>query len=102
MRPVEQHAARPGVARKNGRQHVAGRTADVDNSIEGREIVGCSDRRGLFAMDADHRLTEQGRLLGMLREVVEKSHPLRLLEAGLAGLDGMDDLIEGTLKPTTA
>jgi hypothetical protein len=34
--------------------------------------------------------------------VVEESHALRLLEAGLAGLDGMDDLIEGTLKPTTA
>jgi hypothetical protein len=56
-------------------------------SIESGKIVSRGDRRGLFAMDADHRFAEQGRVLGMLREVVEERHSLRFLKTGLTCLN---------------
>ncbi len=45
-------------------------------------------------MEADHRLTEQRRVIGMLREVVEERYPVRLLKAGFSGLHGVDHLFQ--------
>src|SRR5258708_11480988 len=71
MRPVEQYAARRGMIGQNGRQHVAGSPADINNRLEGGKIVGRGDRPRLMPIEADHRLTEQRRVFWILREVVE-------------------------------
>jgi hypothetical protein len=50
MRQVEQHAARPLMAGEDSREHIAGRTANIDNGIETRKIVSGGDGRGLLAI----------------------------------------------------
>ncbi len=79
-------------------QHVAGGAPDVDDGLEPREVVGGGDRRRLRSVEADHRLAEERRLVGMLREVIEGRHPEHLLERGLAGLERIEDLVPGAVE----
>lgn len=42
-------------------------------------------------MEADHHLAEQGRLLGMIGEIVEERDDVRLFKARLTCLNGIKD-----------
>ena len=59
MRPVKQDAARPGMARQDGRKQVPGRTSDIDNGSKDGEVIRLCDGARLLAMYADHGLAEQ-------------------------------------------
>src|SRR5262249_10698400 len=93
LRPIEQDAARAGVRRQDRRQQIAGSAADVDDRLEGGEVVRGGDRRRLRAVEADHRRVEVRRVGGMLTEVLEDSDAERFVEAGLAGLKRVEDLL---------
>ncbi len=53
-------------------------------------------------MEADHGLAEMGRLFGMLPQVIEHGHPPGLLEARLARLQRIDDLLPAPPKRRAA
>src|SRR6516162_9346349 len=99
MRQVEQHAAWSGITGEDFGQQVSRPTANIDNGIEGRKIVSGGDRGRLLAMEADHRLIEEGCVLGMSSEIVKQWHSLGFLKTSLAGLNRIDQMIPRTLGP---
>ena len=73
------------MAREHVAEHVARSAADVDQRADAGEIVSLGDRRRLAAVEADHGLAEELRHAGVVLEVLEQAHAVRLLEPGVAG-----------------
>ena len=82
------------VSGEDGGEEVSGGAADVDEGLEGGEVVGGGDGIGLGAVDADHGFGEEGGLVGVLGEVVEDGHSHGVVEAGVAGLDGIEEVVD--------
>src|SRR5262245_30689497 len=59
MWPVKQDAARPGMARQDGREQVPGRTSDIDDGSEDGEVICICYGGRLLTMYADHGFAEQ-------------------------------------------
>ena len=86
---------RAGCRSQDAREGAAVAAADVGDGSEGREIVGIENGRRFAAVDADHGLVEDGRLLGTLGEKLEDGLAEDLVERGLARLHAVEQLAPG-------
>jgi len=102
MRQIKQYAARSRMMSKNRGKEVSCRATHVSNEVKWRKIVRGGHGRGLLAMNANHGFAEARRVVGMLRQVIEQAHAVRLLKPGLARLDRIRELAPGALKPIAA
>ena len=64
--------------------------ADIDDRLEGREVVRLGHGRRDVRREAGHALVEDGRLVGVLAEIVEDRFAEDAVEGGAAGPDGFE------------
>src|SRR5829696_5084297 len=99
MRQIEEDAARIRMALQDRGQQVSRRAAHIDERPDVGEIVGSRHRRWFGAMEANHRLAEERRILRVAAEVIEDWLAERLLEPALARLQRVHQLAESPEPP---
>src|SRR3954462_9891473 len=101
MRTIEQNAARSLMTGKHSGQHVAGRSANVNDGLESRKSICSCDGRRFLIVEADHCLAKQRCLFWMMCEIFEEWHTMRFVKAWLARLNRVFHIIPSTALPGT-
>src|SRR5688500_5672593 len=89
---IEEHALHRAVGFENGGKEAAVPAADVYQRRELRKLVRGDDAGVLDARQGGHRVAEDFAVIGMLLEIREWRHPVRLEERRLSGAHAMEEL----------
>jgi hypothetical protein len=95
VRLVEQDAAEVLVLRQDRGDQPAAPAAHIDHPCHAREVIVPSDVARMGGRVAGHALVEQGRHLGVFREVVEEARAMHMVERGLAGAHAVQQVAPG-------